>query len=72
MEEDGSKQPCECGSTQFGYYADQGICFVSFACGRFTLDGFNSEIEELFKTDPMVLLHLIQEGHLKSLSGINE
>ena len=72
MEEDGSKQPCECGSTQFGYYADQGICFVVFACCRITLDGFNSEIEELFKTDQMVLLHLIQEGHLKSLSGINE
>lgn len=67
MEED-SKIQCECGSTQYGYYADQGLCFVCFKCGRFATDGFDPLAEELFKQNPMILLNLIAKGHLKPLS----
>ena len=67
VEED-SKIQCECGSTQYGYYADQGLCFVCFKCGRFATDGFDPLAEELFKQNPMILLNLIAKGHLKPLS----
>ena len=67
MENDGKIQ-CECGSTQYGYYADQGLCFVCFKCGRFATDGFDPFAEELFKQNPMILLNLIAKGHLKPLS----
>tara|TARA_Y100001951_G_C11118547_1_gene171489 strand:- start:128 stop:349 length:222 start_codon:yes stop_codon:yes gene_type:complete len=66
MENDGKIQ-CECGSTQYGYYADQGLCFVCFKCGRFATDGFDPFAEELFKQNPMILLNLIAKGHLKPL-----
>ena len=66
MEKDGNV-PCECGSKQYGYFADQGLCFVCFKCGRFATDGFSSDVEEIFKANPMILLKLIGEGHLKPL-----
>ena len=58
---------CDCGSKQYGYYADQGLCFVCFKCGKFAVDGFNPDIEEIFKANPLILLKLIGEGALKPL-----
>ena len=66
MSKEGSVN-CDCGSKQYGYYADQGLCFVCFKCGKFVTDGFSPDIEELFKANPMILLKLIGEGHLKPL-----
>ena len=64
----GDNIQCECGATQYGYYADAGLCFVCFKCGRFDTDGFDDDIIELFKENPMLLLKLIEEGHLKPLT----
>tara|TARA_Y100001951_G_C11183805_1_gene207488 strand:- start:478 stop:696 length:219 start_codon:yes stop_codon:yes gene_type:complete len=72
MGKDNGTVQCECGSTQYGYYADQGFVFVCFKCGKFVIDGFSQDIEELFKEDPLVLLNLIEKGHLKPLSDISE
>ena len=66
MEKEANIQ-CDCGSKQYGYYADQGLCFVCFKCGKFAVDGFNPDIEEIFKANPMILLKIIGEGALKPL-----
>ena len=63
---------CDCGSKQYEYYADQGLCFVCFKCGKFAVDGFNPDIEEIFKANPMILLKLIGEGALKPLDKVED
>jgi len=68
---DEGKIPCDCGNTKYGYYADAGMVFICYNCGKFDCEGFSEKIELLFSTEPEIILQLIQDGNLKPLSDIN-
>ena len=67
---DEGKIPCDCGNTMYVYYADAGIVFICFTCGKFDCEGFSKNIEKLFSDEPEIILQLIQDGNLKPLSDI--
>ena len=67
---DEGKLPCECGETMYGYYADAGIVFICYTCGKFDCEGFSKKIEKAFSEEPTLILQLIQDGNLKPLSDI--
>jgi len=58
----------KCKIPKYGYTDGRHSIFLCFKCGRFDTDGFDDDIIELFKENPMLLLKLIEEGHLKSLT----
>ena len=62
------KIDCKCGGYKYTYYADTGMVSVCFKCGRFDVEGFSKRVEEYFRDDPEIILHLIQEGHLRPLT----
>jgi hypothetical protein len=69
---DVSVEKCECGSKKYGYYADNGIIFICFNCGRFHSGDMPENLINVFLDDPQILLALIKSGHLKPLGDIND
>ena len=67
---DEGKVACDCGDTMYGYYADAGLVFICYTCGRFNCEGFSKNIENMFSEEPTIILQLIQDGNLKPLSDI--
>ena len=71
MPMEGNK-PCECGSTQYGYYADSAIVYICYKCGKFDVEGFSKKVEDFFAEEPKLILQIIQDGFLHPLDTTPE
>jgi len=71
-EDDVEVEECECGSKKYGYYANNGIIFICFKCGKFYSDDMPDTIIRAFTEDPSILLALIKSDHFKRIQDLSD
>jgi|TARA_B110001454_G_scaffold189604_1_gene188310 hypothetical protein len=65
-------EECDCGSKKYGYYANNGMIFICFKCGKFYSDDMPESILRAFTEDPNILLALIKTDHFKRIQDLTD